>query len=457
MTRAHAWARRPRAPGGVLRRARPARRRGAPRGHLHHRRCLQRAVRDQPGWAPHGAAPSAPRRPRRAQRDHVARVPAARRAGRHRRAARPGPGRVRRPRAHGGLLLSDGVRRRVVAHGRRGLARTLRHRPRRPARPGLPARRRHRQAGQGRLAGAWARGLRPSRRLPRAPGRPVDEPPRRRAVPRHPRPRHRGGVVAGPSAPALRARDHARRLPIRQRHVPPRRPRPPGRHRGLGDGDGGRPSPRPRVGHPGLARRGRGAHHGELRRLHGHAVAHRAPRLLLAPRAGATPTRSTTTSSWPASSWPWSSRAATPASWRGRRTTRRWRRSAMSCSTWRRGRRTSPPPRRCTEGAHVGGPGPLRPHRQGGARHRRQPGAGSGHGARVRRGRCRRRGGQPQARRLSGRGRRGGVAWDAGPWPGRATCRTGTSSSRWPTPPTTPSDGSTCSSTTPGCPCSTGT
>ena len=73
-------------------------------------------------------------------------------------------------------------------------------------------------------------------------------------VPRHPRHRHRRRLAAGPQASQLRAGDHARRLPVRQRHVPPRRAGPPGRDRRLGDGDGRRPAPRPRLGDPGVAR-----------------------------------------------------------------------------------------------------------------------------------------------------------------------------------------------------------
>ena len=106
------------------------------------------------------------------------------------------------PDAHGGLLLSDGVRRRLVPHGRWGLARALRRRPRGPAGPGLRAGRRHRQAVPGGLAGPGPRGLRPARRLPRAPGRPMDEPSGRRPVPRHPRARRRRRRGCGPISPA---------------------------------------------------------------------------------------------------------------------------------------------------------------------------------------------------------------------------------------------------------------
>ena len=52
------------------------------------------------------------------------------------------------------------------------------------------------------------------------------------------------------AAPAdrLHPRAHARRLPVRQRHVPPRGTGPDGRHRGLGDGHGRRPEARPGLG-----------------------------------------------------------------------------------------------------------------------------------------------------------------------------------------------------------------
>ena len=67
---------------------------------------------------------------------------------------------------------------------RRPLARAVRHRPRRPQGPRLPAGRGHRPAVQGRLAGQGPGGPRPARRLPRAPGRPVDGLPRAHQGPR---------------------------------------------------------------------------------------------------------------------------------------------------------------------------------------------------------------------------------------------------------------------------------
>ena len=57
-----------------------------------------------------------------------------------------------------------------------------------------------------------------------------------------------------PPADRLRARPDARRLPVRQRDVPPRRTGAAGRHRRLGDGHGRRPQARPRLGRAELAR-----------------------------------------------------------------------------------------------------------------------------------------------------------------------------------------------------------
>ena len=74
-------------------------------------------------------------------------------------------------------------------------------------------------------------------------------------VPRHPRARRSRRLAPGPHPPQLPARHHARRLPVRQCHVPPRRPRPDGRRRRLGDGYRRRPAARPRLGGHELARR----------------------------------------------------------------------------------------------------------------------------------------------------------------------------------------------------------
>ena len=135
------------------------------------------------------------------------------------------------------------------------VAGAVRHRPRGPPGPRLRARRGHRPAVEGRLAGQGAARPRPARRLPRAPGRPVDRVPRAHQGPRAPRLRRGVGLAARPPAARLRPRPHARRLPVRQRHVPPRRPGPAGRHRRLGDGHRRRPQARPRLGGAVLARR----------------------------------------------------------------------------------------------------------------------------------------------------------------------------------------------------------
>ena len=147
-------------------------------------------------------------------------------------------------------LLPHGLRRRLVPDGpaRRAVAGAVRHRPRGPAGPGLRAGRRHRPALQGRLAGPRPRGPRAPRRLPRAPGRPVDGLPRADQGPGAPRLRRGLRLAPGPPAPRLHPRPHARRLPVRQRHVPARRTGPAGRHRRLGDGHGRRPEARSGLG-----------------------------------------------------------------------------------------------------------------------------------------------------------------------------------------------------------------
>ena len=60
--------------------------------------------------------------------------------------------------------------------------------------------------------------------------------------------RRGGRLAARPPADRLRPGPHARRLPVRQRHVPPRRAGSAGRHRRLGDGHRRRPEARPRLG-----------------------------------------------------------------------------------------------------------------------------------------------------------------------------------------------------------------
>ncbi len=111
-------------------------------------------------------------------------------------------------------------------------------RPRGPGRARLPAGRGHRPARQRGLAGQGPGGPRSARWLPRAPGRPLDRVPRADQGPGAARLRRGRGLAAGPRADRLRPRPHARRLPVRQRHVRARRAGPAGRHRGLGDGHG---------------------------------------------------------------------------------------------------------------------------------------------------------------------------------------------------------------------------
>ena len=69
--------------------------------------------------------------------------------------------------------------------------------------------------------------------------------------------RSRVRLAADAPADRLRPRAHARRLPVRQRDVPPRRAGPTRRDRRLGDGHRRRSQARPRLGSPGLA----GGHH----------------------------------------------------------------------------------------------------------------------------------------------------------------------------------------------------
>ena len=119
---------------------------------------------------------------------------------------------------------------------------------------GLRAGGRHRQAVAGRLA---ARGLEGFGKPDGFHERQVDRwlshlsKFQFRELPGH---RRGGRVAAGPQAERLRARHHPRRLPVRQRDVPPRRAGAAGRDRRLGDGDGRRPAARPGVGDDGLAR-----------------------------------------------------------------------------------------------------------------------------------------------------------------------------------------------------------
>ena len=199
----------------------------------------------------HGALrippPTAP-----ADRDdgHPARVADHRGARRHRRAPHRGHRRLHRPVGARPHLLPDGLRRRLVADGPDGgpwpapFDTDLEAR----AGPGLRARRGHRPAVEGRLAGQGPRG-------PRRPDgfheRQVDrwtaflERIKGRELPGFD---EAVGLAARPQADRLHPRAHARRLPVRQRDVPPRRPGPAGRHRRLGDGHRRRPEARPRPG-----------------------------------------------------------------------------------------------------------------------------------------------------------------------------------------------------------------
>ena len=197
--------------------------------------------------------PTAPGRPRRG---HPPRVADHRGARRHRRAAHRGHRGVRRPVGARPHLLPDGLRRRLVADGHRRLAGAVRHRPRgaRRASPTSSSR-----ASRCSSKVDWqAKGLagpRPPRRLPRAPGRPLDRVPRADQGPRAARLRRGVGVAARAPADRLHPRAHARRLPVRQRDVPARRAGAARRDRRLGDGHRRRPEARPRLGRAELARR----------------------------------------------------------------------------------------------------------------------------------------------------------------------------------------------------------
>ena len=116
----------------------------------------------------------------------------------------------------------------------------------------------------------------------RAPGRPLARPSRRLQVPRHPRPRRRRRLAARLPAEVVPPGHHPRRLPVRQRHVPPRRAGAHGGDRRLGDGDDRRPVARSRLGDHGLAEPRRGSCRLRVRRLHGHADARGARRPLRA-------------------------------------------------------------------------------------------------------------------------------------------------------------------------------
>ncbi len=103
-------------------------------------------------------------------------------------------------------LLPDGLRRRLVADEHRRVAGALRHRPRGQEGPGLRAGRRHLPAVEGRLAGEGPPGPGPARRVPRAPGRPVDGVPRAHQGARAARVRRGVGLASQPPADRLRPR-----------------------------------------------------------------------------------------------------------------------------------------------------------------------------------------------------------------------------------------------------------
>ena len=106
------------------------------------------------------------------------------------------------------------------------LAGAVRHRPRGAARARLRAGRGHRPAVEGRLAGEGSAGPRATRRIPRAPGRPLDGVLRADQGPRAARLRRGGGVAPRPPADRLHPGADARRLPVRQRDVPTTARRP---------------------------------------------------------------------------------------------------------------------------------------------------------------------------------------------------------------------------------------
>ena len=138
--------------------------------------------------------------------------------------------------------------------------------------------------------------------------------------------RRGGRVAAGAPADRLHPRPHARRLPVRQRHVQARRAGAAGRHRGLGDGHRGRPEARPGLGRAVVARghHGRRGPGGRLRRHDRHAARGTRSWPTTPRRRAARSTTSTTTACWPSGSWPscWSRATSGPA------TTRSSRRSA---------------------------------------------------------------------------------------------------------------------------------
>ena len=150
--------------------------RGTARASLHLGREPERDLRAAPRRPALCDADPPAHRARRAGRRHRARVEDHRGAERHGRAAHRGHRRVRGPGGAGPDLLPHGLRRRLVAdgHGAGRLARPLRHRPRSPPGVGVPAGGGHRVAVQGRLESQGSRRPGSPRRLPRAPGGPLD-------------------------------------------------------------------------------------------------------------------------------------------------------------------------------------------------------------------------------------------------------------------------------------------
>ena len=161
--------------GRVDGRGRPARQGRADRASVRFRWVAERDLRDPARRAALRDAHPAADRTGLARRGHRARVAHHRGARRHRRAAHRGGRGVHRSLGAGPHVLPDGLRRRLVADGpHRRLAGAVRHRPRGSQGARVPARRGHRAALEGRLAGEGAARPRPARRLPRAPGRPLD-------------------------------------------------------------------------------------------------------------------------------------------------------------------------------------------------------------------------------------------------------------------------------------------
>jgi hypothetical protein len=199
-------------------------------------------------------------------------------AGRDGRPAHASGGGVHRSHCPWPHLLPDGVRRRLVADEPARLARAVRLGPFSARRAGVPARRGHRAAVHGRLEGQGPARPGAARRVPRAPGRQVDRVPRSDQGAGAARLRRGRRLAAGPPAAGLHPGAHARRLPVRQRHVPARRPGAAGRDRRLGDGHRRRPQARPGLDAAKLARRHRRARGLvlQLRRPVRHAVPVRA-------------------------------------------------------------------------------------------------------------------------------------------------------------------------------------